>query len=1070
MRRYRLSRLAAAALFLLAAGPLGHAHARALAPVTAEEAPRADAKLLLALAQGAQEVRVIVGVKDGTPSARALRERPDPAGERARRIRRIAAQKRMVEAVPASEFRPRHYYESFSLVSGRATRDGVIRLANRPDVAWVTVDGTRRRFQVTPQASQTLMRSDAANAAGVTGAGQAVAVLDTGVDYTVPQLGGAPFPNAKVVGGMDVADEDNDPMDCDGHGTSVSGIIAGPTGVAPDAKIVAIKVFPSNDTANSTCKDTAFVSDIIQGINFAISHRAEFQIGTINMSLGAEPDDETDQGYCDSSEPAEAVAIDSAVAADIAVVVSSGNGLFEHSMAAPACISSAVSVGAVYSLSSALVLWGDCRDEPVAPDLVACFSNSNTNLSLLAPGAFWNTVGKGGRTVPNFGGTSASAPAAAGAFALLRQARPDLTAFGALGVLRSTGKPVNDHRNNIITPRIDTLAAVQLATGRFGGFIGAPVAVPDGTGSSSATAVVAGLAGSVASVQVWAQIDHPDPRELRLQVTGPDGTSVLLHDRSGALQQPINSLYGRTDVPAQSLSAFQGKQANGTWTLTVEDQVAGATGRIRNFSVTVVPGQPVVAIPAQTDGSVLPVVGRVQGTKFFLSDVRLYNPTAAPRSFSLYYVPVGQSGATALRATRSVGAGQVAALNDVVFSEFGFDESLGELTVVASDAAFIATSRAYTQSANGTFGQFVPGFRSLGGLSFGQGRATANGFSKDSKFHTNVGFTEVSGAPVTVRIDVLDANGALLGGTTRSAAPNQTVLITDIIGQGLGLGPTSNFRVDFTVTSVGGRVIPFAILIDDATGDGLFEPAGNPAPSSSDVIVTQASFARGNNDTFFRTNLYVTNVAGTPVTVTVSLIPRIVTGTPVAPKVYTLAAGQTLAKADVLNTEFGLLDPSAAGLRIHPSGPAQLIVSTRTFVEKFGGTFGFFIPGLSTTSTTAIGLGTGRVAAIQLDQSSLATGSRSNFGMAEIGGADVLVRVTAKSGDTGAALASKSYFVSANTSSQNSVTDIIGAGAFATNVYLQFELEGGAGKILAYGVAVDNTSGDAIYVPAQREP
>jgi hypothetical protein len=172
----------------------------------------------------------------------------------------------------------------------------------------------------------------------------------------------------------------------------------------------------------------------------------------------------------------------------------------------------------------------------------------------------------------------------------------------------------------------------------------------------------------------------------------------------------------------------------------------------------------------------------------------------------------------------------------------------------------------------------------------------------------------------------------------------------------------------------------------------------------------------------------------------------------------------------VLNTEFGLLDPSAAGLRIHPSTPAQLVVSTRTFVEKFGGTFGFYIPGLSTTSQGVLALGTGRVATIQLDQSSAATGSRSNFGIAEIGGVDVLVRVTAKSGDTGAVLGSKSYFVSANTSVQNSVTDIIGAGAFASNIYLQFELEGGGGKILAYGVAVDNTSGDAIYVPAQREP
>jgi hypothetical protein len=388
---------------------------------------------------------------------------------------------------------------------------------------------------------------------------------------------------------------------------------------------------------------------------------------------------------------------------------------------------------------------------------------------------------------------------------------------------------------------------------------------------------------------------------------------------------------------------------------------------------------------------------------------------------------------------------------------------------VVGDAALIATSRAYTQSANGTFGQFVPGFRSLTGLSFGQGRATANGFSKNANFHTNVGFTEVSGSTVTVRIDLLDANGALLASTSRTAAPNQTVLITDIVGD-RGLGAAANFRVDFTVTSLAGRIVPFGILIDDATGDGLFEPAGNPAPSTDDVIVTQASFARGNNDTFFKTNLFLTNVAATPVTVTVSLIPRLLTGTPAAPRVYTLAAGQTLAKADVLNTEFGLQDPSAAGLRIHPNGPAQLVVSTRTFVEKFGGTFGFFIPGLSTTSPGVLRLGTGRVAAIQLDQSSSATGSRSNFGIAEVGGADVLVRVTAKSGDTGGVLASKSYFVAANQSFQASVNDILGAGAIATNIYLQFELEGGAGKALAYGVAVDNTSGDAIYVPAQREP
>jgi subtilisin-like proprotein convertase family protein len=703
----------------------------------------------------------------------------------------------------------------------------------------------------------------------------------------------------------------------------------------------------------------------------------------------------------------------------------------------------------------------------VTPDLVTCFSNSNTNLSLLAPGAFWSTVRKGGLANPTFGGTSASAPAAAGAIALVRQARPDLTAFGILGLLRMTGHSVTDPRNGIITPRVDALAAVQLATNRFIAYVGPAVSFPDGTGSASATAVVSGVPGSVASVQVWAQIDHPDPRELRLRLTGPDGTSVLLHDRTGMAQRPINALYGRTDVPAQPLSAFQGHAANGFWTLTVEDQVPGATGRIRNFSLTVVPGQPVAPIPREADGAVLPVVGRVQGTKFFLSDVRLYNPTAAPKAFSLYYVPTAQSGATALRATRTVGAGQVLALNDVVFSEFGFDSSIGELTIVGSDSAFLATSRAYTQSSNGTFGQFVPGFRSVGGLSLGQGRATANGFSKDSRFHTNVGFTEVSGAPVTVRIDLLDSNGVTIASTTRDADANQTLLITDIVGD-RGLGSAFNFRVDFTVTSPTGRIVPFGILLDDATGDGLFEPAANPAASAEDIVVTQASFARGAADTFFKTNLHVTNVGAEPVTLTVSLLPRILTGTPAPPRVYTLAPGQTIEKLDVLNTEFGLLDPSAAGLRIHPSGPARLVVSTRTFVEKFGGTFGFFIPGLSTGN--AISLGAGTATAIHLDQSSLSTGYRSNFGMAEVGGADVAVRVFVRSGDTGAVIGSKAYFLPANTSFQQNVTDILGAGATASNIYLQFGVEGGAGRVLAYGVAVDNTSGDAIYLPAQREP
>jgi len=60
----------------------------------------------------------------------------------------------------------------------------------------------------------------------ITGKGVTVAVIDTGIDYTQKVLGGGFGPKFKVVAGHDFYDDDNDPMDESGHGTSVAGVIA----------------------------------------------------------------------------------------------------------------------------------------------------------------------------------------------------------------------------------------------------------------------------------------------------------------------------------------------------------------------------------------------------------------------------------------------------------------------------------------------------------------------------------------------------------------------------------------------------------------------------------------------------------------------------------------------------------------------------------------------------------------------------------------------------------------------------------------------------------------------------
>src|SRR5262249_47343805 len=79
----------------------------------------------------------------------------------------------------------------------------------------------------------------------------------------------------------------------------------------------------------------------------------------------------------------------------------------------------------------------------------------------------------------------------------------------------------------------------------------------------------------------------------------------------------------------------------------------------------------------------------------------------------------------AVRATETVPAGRVLALDDVVGSRFGYAHSVGELTILGTDTSFLTTSRAYTAGDNGTFGQFLPGMASADALGPGETHTAA---------------------------------------------------------------------------------------------------------------------------------------------------------------------------------------------------------------------------------------------------------------------------------------------------------------------------------------------------------
>lgn len=397
--------------------------------------------------------RVIVNLH---PSQRADPRRADGLARLQQQVR--AAQDAVLQLRKRGQLTVLTRYRNIFSFSALANSEAILELTAMGQVEFIETVPVMQKMDAE---SHPLTGVDQVHTAGFTGRDVTIAIIDDGIDAAHPAFGGdTAWPNAKVIGGHDFADDDGDPRnDCpqQSHGTAVAGIAAGNgggvLGTAPDAKIVLLKIQSAQN-----CGSPFLDGDLIGALDWIVTNREALGIDIISMSLGGQTF--SSASVCNHAALAVRQLIDMAHNVGILIFAAAGNEGQSTAIAQPACLSNVISVGAVYDADIGPARFSVCSDEVTGPDRITCYSNSANFLDIVAPAHCATTASTTRGQEDCFGGTSSSTPFAAGVAAtLLEAATVPLNNDNTRRLLADTGMPVLDDKSGHLTPRIDARAA-----------------------------------------------------------------------------------------------------------------------------------------------------------------------------------------------------------------------------------------------------------------------------------------------------------------------------------------------------------------------------------------------------------------------------------------------------------------------------------------------------------------------------------------------------------------------------------------------------------------------------------
>ena len=307
------------------------------------------------------------------------------------------------------------YVAAINGFAAKLSPEALAQLAADPNVAYIEQDQWMRTDATQTGATWGIDRVDQRNLplSGTytyanTGAGVTAYIIDTGINTTHNEFGG----RASV--GYDAIGDGRNGIDCNGHGTHVSGTVGGTTyGIAKSVTLKAVRVLD--------CSGSGSNSGVIAGVDWVTANHSGASVA--NMSLGGGASTALDN------------AVTNSINSGVSYAIAAGNSNKNACNYSPARTPSAMTVGATTST-----------------DARASYSNYGACLDLFGPGSSITSSWIGSNSATNtISGTSMATPHVAGVAALYLQSNPTASAAtvrNALVANATSGKVTSAGRNS----------------------------------------------------------------------------------------------------------------------------------------------------------------------------------------------------------------------------------------------------------------------------------------------------------------------------------------------------------------------------------------------------------------------------------------------------------------------------------------------------------------------------------------------------------------------------------------------------------------------------------------------